>query len=187
MGNITVGRLSGENVAVRRLLTVVVALAVAAMGGCSQSDASDEVERPDRFATARYLLDDYLRAINSADVAGAMHLRCKDAQIPGGQFDLFETQTRQLIDAAGPLEAAGVQAGPEVAGEKGMFSFSIKGHEGRLTASMVNENAQDVLCFWRPAVSYEIQEGLSGKVVDLGATSAAPEALLPDSVGDGYP
>ncbi len=180
------GRQSGENVAVGRLLSVVLVLVVAALGGCSQSDASDEGEKLDRIAAARDLLGDYVGAMNDADVAGAMHLRCKDMQIPEDQFDLFETQARQLIEAAGPFEVEGVRAGPEAAGVKGLFSFSIKGHEGRLTASILNEEGRDVLCYWRPAASYEIQDSLSGKVADLGAAPAAPDALLPDSVGEAY-
>ncbi|MFN7148504.1 MAG: hypothetical protein ACK4V6_03400 [Microthrixaceae bacterium] len=138
------------------------------------------------------MLRDYLDAINRVDVDAAMQLRCPEARVDDRELDLFALQVRQLLERTGPLELSEVTAdGAGEAGDSGTagaisVTYSYEGMEGATVVSVQDEAGGDVLCSWRPAASFEVDDQILDEVLDLGVTEASAAQLLSDSVGDGY-
>lgn len=175
----------------------VVGATLAVLTSCSAGEAADPSpsSRPQEQSDvdrASEVLRDYLDAINRVDVDAAMQLRCPEARIADDEVELFAEQVRQLLERTGPLELGEVTAagadGADESGTPGAISvtYSYEGIEGETVVSVQDEAGGDVLCSWRPAASFEVDDQIPDEVLDLGATDASAAQLLSDSVGDGY-
>ncbi len=170
---------------VMRTALVATGLVVSLLAGsCTNGESEIGSDRSDSIAAAEAVLAEYFEAFDRGDVNAIMDLRCQQAQVTGDQLGLFEVQMRQQLDADGPLELGEVRDAQEIAAVDGLVSYSIVGTDGLLTTALAVEDGRDVLCFFRTAASYEIEDQLMDDLLDLGGTTSAPLALIPDSVGD---
>lgn len=157
------------------------------LGSCSTDsdsirDAPATTQVEQGVAEAEIALGRYVDAINQGDTAAAMDLRCAGARVADPSLGAFERDAAALIEDIGPLRIAAVETASEVAPVEGLLQYTIAGHEGALT---IAESDDGGFCFWRPAVSYELERDIADPI-DLGNVAVPPQQLLPSSVGEGY-
>jgi hypothetical protein len=160
-----------------------MATAVTSCSGADTSSGQDEVPEVKRAAE---VLREYAAAISREDVEAVMDLRCDEMQIDDAQVDLFAEQVHRLVERTGELALGDVRDGSDIAPIDGLVAYTFDGFDGVLTATIRSEDGRDVLCFWRPEASFDLEQRAERELVDLGPTETPPSELFPATPGDGF-
>jgi len=155
-------------------------------GTATTTDAPGATERLADVESARAPVAKYLAAINGGDVDAAMAVRCPDRRLDDrDDRDLFAQQADRLVAATGELRIGELDLrGPVEQGASVLLT--VDGFEGRIDLLVVEDSGSVLLCGFRPAASFDIEEGLPVAPQDAGSTAAPLADLFPASIGPGF-